>query len=94
MAKLNCWEMKDCGREEGGLNAARKGVCPVYTRKDCNGINGGINAGRICWTVAGTFCEGEVQGDFAIKYASCTICDVLKRIKKEEGSDFLMLPKN
>ena len=32
--------------------------------------------GRICWAVAGTFCEGKVQGTFAQKYADCRKCDV------------------
>jgi diguanylate cyclase (GGDEF)-like protein len=29
-----------------------------------------------CWLVAGTMCGGKVQGEFALKYKSCTECDV------------------
>ena len=40
------------------------GVCPAPTRIAVDGTNNGYNAGRICWAIAGTFCEGEVQGTF------------------------------
>ena len=29
---------------------------------------------RRCWQKAGTFCKGEVQGQFAKKYKTCTVC--------------------
>jgi len=39
--------------------------CPAYRRTD-----------KRCWLVAGTFCGGKPQGEFAVKYKSCTECDV------------------
>ena len=81
-----------CGREQGGSLSAEFGVCPAATEASCNGLNGGTNAGRICWAVAGTFCGGKVQGDFAQKSVSCMACEVFKQIKTEEGAgNFILL---
>ncbi len=92
MSKTNCWEMKKCGREPSGKNSNEFGVCPAAADTTSNGINNGKNGGRICWAVAGTFCGGKVQGDFAQKQVSCMACEVFKQIKTEEGSaDFALL---
>ena len=85
MKKLNCWQIKKCGREIGGDRTDDLGVCPAASDETSNTINGGKNAGRICWAVAGTFCGGRVQGDFAMKTASCMTCEIFKQIKDEEG---------
>ena len=61
---MNCWEYKKCGREEGGLKAKVRGVCPAYP-----------DNGKDCAKVAGTLCGGEIQGTFAMKIASCLKCD-------------------
>ncbi len=42
-----------------------KKKCPAY-----------LNANSRCWLIAGTMCGGKVQGEFAVKYKSCTECDV------------------
>ena len=42
-----------------------KKECPAYLKKDAR-----------CWLLAGTMCGGKVQGEFAVKYKSCTECDV------------------
>lgn len=91
MAKSNCWEIKNCERQEGGSKVEELGVCPASTDKACDGINGGKNAGRICWAIAGTFCGDQVQGDFAQKSVSCMSCDVFKQVKTEEGDEFCLL---
>lgn len=66
--KVKCWEYMKCGRDK---DATIK--CPAYP-----------NFGRICWVVAGTFCEGKVQGTFAQKYEDCEKCEFYqKRIKGE-----------
>lgn len=39
-----------------------------------------------CWQIAGTFCPGKPQGDFAKKYGDCHKCRVYK--KATEGSVF------
>lgn len=62
-----CWEIKKCGREEGGDKVKELGLCPSYP-----------NHGHSCWIIAGTFCKGEVQGTFAQKEKLCVICDVYK----------------
>ncbi len=82
--KPNCWEVKRCGREPGGDRAAERGVCPAASDRSYDGINGGKCGGRICWAVAGTFCEGRVQGSFAEKRASCLDCNFHKKVQREE----------
>lgn len=42
-----------------------KKTCPAY-----------MNTNNRCWLIAGTMCGGKVQGEFAVKYKSCTECDV------------------
>jgi hypothetical protein len=88
--KKNCWEFKRCGREPGGENADVMGVCPASTNTKLDGIHDGKNAGRACWVIAGTMCNGEVQGIFAQKYNDCRICDLYQKVKEEEGEDFLI----
>lgn len=44
-----------------------KDDCPVYGREHSR-----------CWLIAGTFCRGEVQGQFARKLKNCRLCDVYK----------------
>jgi len=88
MQKLNCWELKKCGREAGGARAAELGVCPAATDSSADGINSGKNAGRVCWCVTGTLCGGKVQGTFAAKQASCLQCEVYHKVKEEEGANF------
>lgn len=88
MEKKNCWEIKNCGREEGGINAKELGVCPAAESKDHTGRNSGKNGGRYCWRVAGTFCGGEVQGMMANKIMDCIECEFLLKVKEEEGLIF------
>jgi len=79
MKKLNCWEFKRCGREQGGGKVAEFGVCPAA-------IEG--HGGRFCWARTGTYCKGEVQGTFARKIANCATCDFYRLVRKEEGKAF------
>ena len=64
--EIKCWEYMKCGRDR---DATTK--CPAYP-----------NFGRVCWAVAGTFCEGKVQGTFAQKYEDCGKCDFYKMARK------------
>ena len=91
MQKLNCWEFKSCGREPGGANAGAMGVCPAASQEPLEGANHGKFAGRMCWVVAGTFCQGKVQGMFGSKVLDCTRCDFLMSVKNEEGEEFKFL---
>ena len=86
--KLNCWEHKKCGREPGGEKADKLGVCPAAADTAFDGFNMGANAGRICWLVAGTFCQGQVQGTYAEKRVSCNNCDFYKQIHADEGTTY------
>jgi methyl-accepting chemotaxis protein len=84
----NCWEILDCGREPGGVKSKELGVCPASVDTQSDGINSGKNAGRYCWKVAGTFCGGKVQGNWADKMSNCQDCMVYKRVKNQEGGSF------
>jgi len=88
MAKLNCWEFKQCGREPGGARVTEEGTCPVGLPCPLDSVHGGRNAGRACWVVAGSLCGGQVQGSFASKYASCKECDFYKAVRNEEFPSF------
>lgn len=88
----NCWEFKKCGREPGGARTSELGVCPASVCSDRDGINGGRQGGRICWTVAGTLCGGQVRGTFAQKLLACSRCDFLRRVEEEMGASFQLLP--
>ena len=90
MAKQNCWEFKNCGRQQGGAKAVELGVCAASTDRARNHIHGGTNGGRACWIIAGTLCGGKVQGSFAAKLGNCMICEFYKLVKAEEGADFVM----
>ena len=58
-----------CGRDK---DCSMK--CPAYP-----------NFGRVCWAVAGTFCEGKVQGTFAQKLEDCQKCEFYQKARKEAG---------
>jgi two-component system NtrC family sensor kinase len=62
-----CWEYMRCGRN---MDTATK--CPAYP-----------NFGRSCWAIAGTFCEGKVQGAFAQKCEDCRTCAFYQKVEKE-----------
>ncbi len=47
----------------------KTGDCPAYP-----------NGGKVCYLLAGTMCEGEIQGIYAIKIGSCRECDFYKDI--------------
>jgi len=64
---MNCWELKKCGRQAGGLKAKELGVCPAYP-----------DHGTTCAHIAGTLCGGQVQGSFASKLVNCMKCDFYK----------------
>lgn len=65
-ALLNCWEIKQCGRQKGGDKVSELGECVVSRQA----------LGHSCWAVAGTLCGGVVQGTAAQKEMNCLSCDV------------------
>ena len=86
--KKNCWEFKGCGREPGGRKVSELGVCPAATEGRLDGTHSGSNAGRACWVVAGTLCQGEIQGTFAKKFDACEKCEFYGLVKGEEFPKF------
>jgi hypothetical protein len=89
MKKLNCWEFMKCGREPGGAKVKELGECPVAKESRLDGVHEGKNAGRACWVVAGSMCEGTVQGTFALKYKDCSLCEFYQKVKEEESWAFI-----
>jgi hypothetical protein len=83
--KMNCWQVKNCGRQPGGAKVAELGVCPAAGEKALTGVNGGLNGGRACWAIAGTLCGGKVQGSYAMKLTNCMQCAFYKQVADEEG---------
>jgi eukaryotic-like serine/threonine-protein kinase len=88
MKKKNCWEMQQCGREPGGNNSLSMGVCEAASDESADGINRGKNGGRACWGIAGTLCEGEVQGNYSEKIGDCVRCEFYRLVKEEEGDSW------
>ncbi len=80
----NCWEFNKCGRETGN----ELGICPAVTETQANGLNRGKNGGRICWSVAGTYCYSRVQGTYAEKVLLCGGCGFRAKVREEEGVNF------
>jgi hypothetical protein len=78
-----------CGREPGGEHVHDLGVCPATVEEKLNGFHHGTNGGRVCWLVAGTMCEGNVQGTFARKFKDCQNCKFFRVVKVEEGDAFM-----
>lgn len=92
MMKLNCWEYKKCGREPGGAKVNELGVCSAATDRRLDGVHGGQASGRACWVISGTYCKGEVQGEFAKKFGECLKCDFYQLVKSEEFPSFKLAP--
>ena len=86
-SKKNCWQIKNCGREPGGIGQDT-GICPAALETRLDGAHGGTNAGRACWIIAGTLCGGREQGTFAKKYHNCEKCDFFQQVRKEEGPGY------
>lgn len=86
--KLNCWEVKQCGRGPGAGQDGDAAPCPAATEERLDGVHGGRNSGRACWVVAGTFCGGKVQGTHAAKYDVCKKCNFFQQVAREEGKKF------
>jgi hypothetical protein len=91
MEKLNCWDIKKCGREQGGKKASRLGVCPAAISTALNGVNGGTNAGRSCWSIEGTSCCAKTDGTYSSKLEICAGCEVFLIITAEEGLNYIEL---
>ena len=83
--RLNCWEFTGCGRGPGGEHVTRLGLCPAAAESTADGTNGGVNGGRVCWTIAGTYCGGRLQGTYAAKMETCLRCEFCQHVLSEES---------
>ena len=93
MSKQNCWEFMRCGRQPGGDHIHQLGECPTVGSFAAHGLNDGINGGRSCWVIAGTYCNGEVQGSFVNKLRQCAECDFFHHVQTGEGKSLLTTPE-
>ncbi|MBV6342016.1 hypothetical protein HWQ67_10500 [Candidatus Magnetobacterium casensis] len=82
--KQNCWEYKLCGRQPGGKNADKFGICPVTTAEAFDGLHGGTNAGRACWAVAVPLADSDTKGGIANKIKHCTTCSFHQLVINQE----------
>lgn len=87
--RLNCWEYKNCGHGPN-MNKNNQMTCPTVSEGKLDGVHNGVQAGRTCWVVAGTYCNGSVQGKFAQKYNTCMNCDFYQKVLEEEGHKFVI----
>ena len=92
LEKINCWEFKNCGREQGGVHADEFGVCPAAQSIEFDEVNYGKNGGRFCWGIEGTFCDGKLQGSRIEKLQDCLACNFLKNVNEDEGRSFTLTP--
>lgn len=71
----NCWEIKKCGREAGGKNVTKDGICPAASTE----------MGHSCWIIAGSLNDGAPFCPNASKGNSCVNCDVFNFYKRNEN---------
>jgi hypothetical protein len=82
--KLNCWEFNNCEFASDG-EKTDSFTCPAASESSADGVNGGRNGGRICWAIAGTFCNDKIHGLFAKEKNSCLSCEFFKLVAEEEN---------
>jgi hypothetical protein len=92
--KQNCWEFLNCGRQPGGHSVHTLGVCPAATDTHMDSLNAGHNGGRICWAIAGTLCQGDVQGTFAAKFKNCLDCAFFEMVQSQQERSFILVQDN
>lgn len=63
---MNCWEIKRCGREAGGTNIRRHGLCPAYP-----------NHGEDCAFLGSKICTANIPGVSSTKPDKNTIKHIL-----------------
>jgi len=91
MIKMNCWEVKKCGRQSGGDKVSELGLCQSALSGKYDGINNGLNRGRFCWAVTGNACQAEVADSFT-KHLKCLGCGFFIQVSIEESDDFILKP--
>lgn len=84
----NCWEVMKCGRENGGQMALEIGECLASSCVQANGLHQGMNAGRVCWAIAGSYCDNKATCMFAIRMNGCDNCSFYKMVRVEQSGDY------
>ena len=87
MAKINCWEFNQCGREPKGEKAHELGICPAAVFDESDGFCNGKNGGRACMYISGTLCNENISGTRIEARKNCGSCDFYGMIKLEHGSE-------
>lgn len=90
--RMNCWEANNCTHNPDREGKGGCALCPAARPGKFDGVNNGRFAGRFCWAVAGTFCEGRIQGIFARKFVECLSCKFFQQVDKEEGHFLVLTP--
>lgn len=93
MARQNCWEFKKCGRQPGGENVAKDGVCPAAVFELADGFCEGKNGGRACSYIIGTLCSKDVCkiDDVLEKQRICSECEFYRQLKKDHGNEISLM---
>ncbi len=89
VSRINCWDFFECGREPNGKKSKELGICPATASLELDGVNDGINGGRSCWAIAGTLCDGEIQGSYAQKIGNCLKCDFHSFVHSQQGDRYV-----
>ncbi|MCI5118739.1 MAG: hypothetical protein D3913_12480 [Candidatus Electrothrix sp. LOE1_4_5] len=78
-SEINCWELKKCGREPGGKNIEKYGLC--FVSVSINGRNGG----QFCWSLRESACESIMQECQVNELKECRQCTFYISIQESEG---------
>jgi hypothetical protein len=79
---LNCWEVKNCGREPEGVNVPLYGICPISTDSLLDGIHKGKNGGRCCWVLIPTISKNfDKAAACSGGFHECNKCEFYKSVR-------------
>jgi len=88
--KLNCWELRNCGRGPGEGSSHPLGECPAAKGGQNEGPNKGTAMGRYCWRAMETSENGRTLPHWSRSDPSCITCEHFIRVRKEEDDEFKM----
>ena len=77
--------------QAGNLNveAENPNIVKCWERLQCSRQDCPAYGKLRCWSIAGTFCHEEVQGDKALKLGNCKKCIVYRESCRDEDSELL-----
>lgn len=71
------------------VEVENKNVVKCWERLECDKNDCPSYGKRRCWAIAGTFCHGQVQGQFAQKIGDCRKCIVYKESCGDEMNELI-----